>query len=348
MPFTVSNEHLPFIAAGAALCGSGGGGSPHVVQLMLSQQLGRAVPAFLPSEIAPDTPCMAPAFAGSTMLLSERLPGEQIFTPLVQAAERWLGQRIEAVCSPEGGGTNALTPLLFAKDRMIIDADFSGRAVPTLDRSTLFITETPGLFIVCDTGASGIAIVQSPRAEDVEQLMRAAVVQAGGVGTIVIGGFTVGDLTTRAIHGHLRRSYSLGSALLANRSSDLTELAAKLGANLLGHGRIVRVSQDSRDPYVHTSEIRGSSGEVIRLVARSEYLAVLVDGHTVAASPDFIVAIDTRNRELIEVTNLMPNQHVAILTLRADDWWYQHSNRAERVAPSSYDLEGFDRLEYVQ
>ena len=342
MPFTITANDLPLISAGAAFCGSGGGGSPRHVELMLGRSFSGSATAFLPTELDPDTPCFAPAFAGSTMLLEERLPGLDSFGPLIEAAERWIGRRLDAVCSGEGGGTNALTPFLFSEDRIIIDADFSGRAVPTLDRSSLFLDRVPGLFTVCDTGANGISLVRSDRAEDVDRLMRASMIQAGGVGNILVAGFTAGDLVAHAIHGHLRRSLEIGTALIETGSGALEELASRTGAELIGHGRVVGISQDRADPHVHTTEIAGVRGEVLRLVARSEYLAVLADGVPVAAAPDFIVALDERSRELVEVTELRMNRHVAILTLPADEWWHRNPERARRVAPSSYGLHGLE------
>lgn len=342
MPFTVSAEDLPIISAGASFCGSGGGGSPRHVELMLGRGFDGPATAFLPAELDPDTRCFAPAFAGSTMLLAERLPGLDAFDPLIEVAERWIGGRLDAVCSLEGGGTNALTPFFFSDDRTLIDADCSGRAVPTLDRSTLFLDRVAGLFAVCGTGANGVSLIRSDRAEDVDRLMRAAMIQAGGVGRILVAGFTAGDLVEHSIHGHLRRSREIGAALGETAAGSLEDLASRIGATLLGQGRVLGISQDRSDPHVHTTEIGGGDGAVLRLVARSEYLAVLADGEPVATAPDFIVALDALTRELIEVTELRLNRHVAILTLRADGWWRGAPGRARSVFPSSYGLQGLD------
>ncbi len=342
MPFTITADDLPIISAGAAFCGSGGGGSPRHVELMLSRSFGGPASAFSPDELDARTPCFAPAFAGSTMLLEERLPELDAFAPLIEVAERWIGERLDAVCSLEGGGTNALTPFFFSDDRTLVDADCSGRAVPTLDRSTLFLDRVPGLFAVCGTGAGGISLVRSDRASDVDQLMRASIIQAGGVGYILVAGFTAGDLVAHSIHGHLRQSLRIGAALVDTRAGTLAELASRIGADLIGQGRVLGISQDRADPHVHTTEIGGEDGAVLRLVGRSEYLAVLADGEPVAAAPDFIVALDAQSRELIEVTELRLNRDIAILTLPADDWWRGDPVRARSAFPSSYGLQGLD------
>ncbi|MBP1327443.1 DUF917 family protein [Leucobacter exalbidus] len=342
MALTVIPADLPLIAAGASFCGSGGGGSPRVVESMLRHVFTSPIAVAAAADLDPRTPCFAPAFAGSTMLMSERLPGLDDFTPLIAAAERWVGAPLEAVCSIEGGGANALTPFLFAEHRTVVDADCSGRAVPTIDRVSLFLDGVPGLFAVCTTGAGGVSIIQSDRASDVDALMRASIIQAGGVGSIVIAGFTVGDLLEHALHGHLARSRTFGAALLNPQPGSLDDLARQLGGTLLGHGRVLEISQDLHDPHMLAAEISGASGEVIRLVARSEYLAVLVDGAPVAAAPDFIVAIDARSREVLEVTALTAHQDVAVLSVPADDWWRAAPHRIAQVSPAAYGIHGLD------
>lgn len=342
MALTLTASDLPLLAAGASFCGTGGGGSPRLTDLMVRSAFTAPVDVALPGDLDPATQCFAPAFAGSTLLLSERLPGLDAFGPLIAMAERWIGDRLEAACAFEAGGMNALTPFLFADERTIIDADCSGRAVPTLDRTSIFINRPPGLFAVCSTGAGGIALLQSERAEDVDRLMRAAMIQSGGAGAVLIAGFTAGDLLGASLHGHLARSLQIGTALAATAADPIEDLAERLTAQLVGQGRILSVTQDANDPHVHTTEIGGVSGEVIRLVSRSEHLAVLTDGAHVAAAPEYIVAVDVRSRELIEVTDLHINRHVAILTLPADPWWRESPERAAKLFPSSYGLTGLD------
>ncbi len=342
MALTLTAADLPLLSAGASFCGTGGGGSPKLTELMVRAAFSEPIETFLPADLPPETQCFAPAFAGSTLLLSERLPSHDDFGQLIAVAERWIGARLEAACSFEAGGMNALTPFLFAGERLIIDADCSGRAVPTLDRTSLYIARLPGLFAVCSTGAGGVALITSERAKDVDGLMRAAMIQSGGAGAVLFAGFTARDLETASLHGHLARSLEFGRALLETASAPVSTLADRLGATLVGEGRIVSLTQDSRDPHVHAAEVAGRNGSVIRLVSRSEHLAVLVDGETVAAAPEYIVAVDVLSRELIEVTDLRLHRHVAILTRPADDWWRDFPQRAAKLFPSSYGLTGLD------
>ncbi|QIM16292.1 DUF917 domain-containing protein [Leucobacter insecticola] len=342
MPLLLSAGDLPLLASGASFCGSGGGGSPWLTELMVRDSFADSLQAWLPHELDPKTPCFAPAFAGSTLLLQERLPGLNAFEPLISVAEQWLGHHLEAACSFEAGGLNALTPFLFAPDRKIIDADCSGRAVPTVDRTSLYIDHVPGVFAVCSTGAGGVSLTQSERAEDVDRLMRTAMIQAGGAGPVVFAGFTAGDLIRHSLHGHLERSRHIGAALAETIDEPIEALAALIGAIIVGQGRILDLTKDNRDPHVYSAEIGCMDRTVLRVVARSEYLAVLTDGVLVSTAPDYIVAIDVRSREIIEASELRENRHVAILTLPADRWWRSQPGRAGKLLPSTYGLSGLD------
>lgn len=108
---TLEHAQLPALARGFSLLGSGGGGTTTLLELALADAAAWPITLYDLDDLDPALPCLGAAFVGSTMLLSERLPGEAPFTPLIAAAERWLGERIPVVCSLEGGGLNGLTQL---------------------------------------------------------------------------------------------------------------------------------------------------------------------------------------------------------------------------------------------
>ncbi|MDQ4502308.1 DUF917 family protein [Sinomonas sp. ASV322] len=342
MPTVLDRSQLPALARGFSLLGSGGGGTTTMLELMLGRAAAWPISVEDPQDLDPSTPCLGAAFVGSTMLLGERLPGDAPFAPLIAAVERWLGQRIPAVCSLEGGGLNGLVPLAFAGERVVVDADCTGRAVPGLDQMSLFVDRVPGVVVACDTGAGGVMLVSTPRAIDAERIIRSAIIQAGGTGGAVFAGFTVGDLLEHAILGNLRRALSLGQAYAASAQMPLHQLAAALGGRLLGHGRITAVEPDARDPHVKCIELAGARGEVQRIVARSETLAFLTDGRLEASAPAVIAVLDAVSREVLEVTDLTFARPVAAIELPAPPWWAAEPTRLRKVVPSAYGLDELD------
>lgn len=341
MAWRLRPEDRTALARGGALLGSGGGGTTTMLELMIGRGEAPVGIAEI-DDLDPATPCLGAAFIGSTMLLDERLPGLDPFGPLIAAAERWHGTPIPAVCSLEGGGLNTLAPVLLAPGRTVVDADCTGRAVPDLDQMSLFVDRVPGLVFTCDTGAGGVALVETDRAVDAERIVRSAIMQAGGAGAAVLSGFTVGDLREHAIPGHLRRARDLGRAFLGALTAPLPELAAALGGRLLTEGRIDAIAPYREDPHVQSVEITGPTGSVDRLVTRSEALAVLRDGVLVSSSPAILVLLDAASREVLQVTDLAPGRRIAVLDLPAPSWWLERPERLRRVVPSVYGLAELD------
>jgi DUF917 family protein len=342
MPSTLESASLPALATGYSLLGSGGGGATRMLELVLHDSPDWPMTLHDVDELDDASPCLAAAFVGSTMLLGERLPGVNPFTQLIAAVERWLGHHVPVVCSLEGGGLNGLVPLTLAGERTIVDADLTGRAVPSIDQMSLLVDRVPGVVVACDTGAGGVAVIQTDRAVDIERVVRASTIQAGGVGGMVFAGFTVGALREHAIVGNAARALALGSAFASAKQSPLSALAQALDGALLAEGRITALETDVRDPHVTTIEIDGVTGEVHRLVARSENLAFMTDGRLDAAAPDLIVVLDAISRDILEVTDLSMSRHVAVVGIPGPRWWSQTPTRLRRVVPSAYGLSELD------
>ncbi|WP_136057179.1 DUF917 domain-containing protein [Microbacterium sp. K24] len=342
MPVTLDLDSLPALATGFALLGSGGGGGTTMLELVLRDSPDWPITLYDVDELDPDLPCLGAGFVGSTILLGERLIADDPFARLIAAAERWLGHRVPVVCSLEGGGLNGLASFTLAGERMIVDADLTGRAVPALDQMSLLVDGVPNVIVTCDTGAGGVALVETDRAVDVERIVRAATVQAGGAGGMVFAGFTVGDLREHAIIGNAAHALKLGKAFLAAENGPLDELAGALDGRLLAEGRITAIEIDERDPHVTVFGIEGSAGEVHRLVARSESLALMTDGRLEAAAPDLVVVLDAISRDILEVPHLSMGRYVAVAHLDGPAWWSRSAERLRHVVPSAYGLDELD------
>ncbi|MBC7593192.1 MAG: DUF917 family protein [Kineosporiaceae bacterium] len=338
----LERAQLPALARGFALLGSGGGGSTSLVQLALAESAIWPVTIYDVEDLDPSLPCLAAAFVGSTLLLGERLPGDAPFTPLVDSAERWLGERIPVVCALEGGGMNGLTPLFLANERMVVDADLTGRAVPNLDQMSLLVDRVPGVFATCDTGAGGVMVVQTNRPVDLERVIRSAVIQAGGTGGALFAGFSVGDLAEHSVKGGIARALTLGIAFSATASASLPVLADSLSGRVLGQGRITKIEADDFDPYVSTVQVDGVAGEIHRIVSRSEILAFMTNGRVVASAPTIIVVLDAISRDILEVTDLTMARSIEIIELPAPEWWVVSAERIRHVRPSAYGLAELD------
>jgi DUF917 family protein len=342
MARTLEHDRLTALARGFSLLGSGGGGTTTMLELMLPDAPAWPIELHSVGELDPETPCLAAAFAGSTYLLAERIPGESPFAELIAAAERWTGVRARAVCPLEGAGLNGLSPLLVAEEFALVDADFMGRALPRLNQLSLFVDRVPGTVTVCSSGAGGVVLIDTDRADDVESVLRGAIVQAGGASAVVVAGFTVGDLAEHAVEGSFRRALELGTEFDAAADAPLAELADRLGGRILGFGRITAVESSPTDEYASTIEIMGDDGGLLRVIARSEALAFMRDGRVEAASPEIIVTIDSISRDILQVDGLTYARHVAVFALPAPQWWTSSPERLRHVTPTAFGLTGLE------
>lgn len=336
----VEREDLDALASGCALLGSAGGGITTYLALM-AREAPWPIDLHTIDDLDPATPCIAPAFAGATMVLGERLPGDAPFAPLIAAIERWLGITVPAVCALEVGGLNGITPFVAAPGKTVVDADCMGRAMPSFDQVSLLVDRVPGLVVATGTGG-GVALVESERPADAETVARTALALAGGTGVVVVGGFTVGDLREHAVPGAISTALDLGRSLIDAIDEPIDELARSLGGRLLAHGRVQSAQPDARDELVQAYEIEGRGGEVHRLVARSEALALLTDGELVSAAPSIIAVLDARSRTVLEVPQISPGRYVSIVELPAPEWWLRSDERMRHVMPSVYGLRELD------
>ena len=358
MARNLERADLAALVRGVELLGSGGGGSAWVLQLGLLHADRWPIAMHDVGEVDPSTPCMAVAFAGSTMLISERLPDVDQFAPAITAIERWLGHPVPAVCSLEIGGMNGLAALPLATDRLVIDADLMGRALPDFDQLSVMVDALPDLVVASPTGGGGVSLVANARPDAVEAIVRTSLLRNGGWSSVVLGGFTVGDLIEHGLVGTQARAQHLGEQYLAaladpqgaelpadtptehtvTASVGIRSLATRIGATVIAAGRIAAIQSDPDDLRLSVIEVRSYDADVVRLISRTELLACMKNGRVEAASPTIIVAIDEVSRAILQVHELTVGRHIAVLSLSAPQWWTSTPERLAHVSPTRYGL----------
>lgn len=338
MPLTLEAADLEALGVGFALLGAGGGGSPHVAALILRESASWPITINAVDELDPETPCVAISYVGSTLLLEERLPDEEPFAAAIAAVERWLGVSSSAVCTVEAAGLNGLAALQLAGSRDVVDADCMGRALPDLDQISLIVDRLPGLVTAVPTGSGGVALVHDARPDDVETVLRSAISCNGGWAGLAIGGFSVGDLKEHAILGNLGRAFGLGVSLLASVDAAPADLAHAVQGRLLGVGRVAAARTEPHAPGVMSYDIRNDDGDVLRLLGRTEFVAVVRNGIVVASTPTIIVALDAITRRPLEVDEVGAGKDLVLLGLPAPEWWSADPVRLSRAQPGRWGL----------
>jgi DUF917 family protein len=141
MPWTVSHDHLEYLAIGAGILGTGGGGNPYLGKLIARKFLaeGRKIEIVSVREVPDDALVCTVGGMGSPTIALERLLQPNEALNAMRALEAHLGRKITHVVPSEIGGSNSTIPMVVAAQAGIpvIDGDGMGRAFPELQMKTL-------------------------------------------------------------------------------------------------------------------------------------------------------------------------------------------------------------------
>ena len=98
-------------------------------------------------------------------------------------------------------------------------------------------------------------------------------------------------------------------------------------------------ARSERDrPVVVSVEREADDGGVLRLVARSELVALVRDGLVEAAMPTIIVALDVTTRAVLEVDQVAVGKDLLLLALPAPSWWLEQPARRRQAEASRWGL----------
>jgi DUF917 family protein len=315
---------LDALARGAELLGGGGGGDPLRWSVLTRRVLaGGSVALVEPESLPGDGRVIAAAMIGAPAIMAEYLPGGGEFVRAFQALERAVGEEAVAVMGLEHAGVNAFPPIMVAAvlGLPLLDLDGMGRAFPRLDH-TLLHARGARCGPLVSTGVAGeLVLIDVEDAVRGEALARACLPALGGWAAHACYPVTVEEAARCALRGTLSRALALGEAVVG--ASDPADLAGRIGATLLGRGRVISVERrDARGPLgTVLIEPTDDAGSTLRVELQTEYLLATLDGSVVAATPDPIVVVDGHSLAPINCEQVRRGNDVAVLVLPADPAW---------------------------
>lgn len=328
------------LAMGATLLGSGGGGDVAVGAQLLTHVLAtRPVCVARAADLPADTLVVHVGVVGAPDILAERLIDPQDFAHAVNAVVRAAGAPAGAVGVIEIGGLNALIPLLAAAelDLPVVDGDLMGRAFPRIDQTRLALWGYPAQPIAVVGPAGDTVVIPSCAPRAVEPLIRANVAAMGGAAAVALYPVAAGTLADLGIPGSLGCCLTLGERYLAARAAGAGDFAGHIGADLLCEGRVDEIRPRQGGIPGSITLLDHASGAVVRVDLLDEFLAVTVDGTTVTATPEIIVAVDPTSRVPIRSDQLRLGRTVLMLRLPAPHRW--PAEAGDVVGPAGFGLD---------
>ncbi len=341
------------LAIGAAILGTGGGGSPYIAKLRCQQALRRGERIRLISleELDDDALVMTLGGIGAPTVSIEKLAEGHEGVRAMRAQEAFAGRKITALMSSEIGGGNALEPMITAAAAGIpvVDADGCGRAFPEMQMTTTSIyghRSTPAAL----TDERGNIVMFQHAVSEVwyERLARACVVIMGGSATGAEAPMSGRHAKRAAVPATVTQAINIGRIVMqANRehTSAIPLLCAREAGVHLMNAKIVDLSRHLRGGFavgaIHLEGIDAHAGSRAKVEFQNEFLTFERDGRIEVCVPDLIVILDVDTGHAISTDLLRYGQRVAILAMPCHELLRTPEALAV-VGPLAFGLEGVE------
>ncbi|HVW70426.1 MAG TPA: DUF917 domain-containing protein [Steroidobacteraceae bacterium] len=320
------------LAAGCTLLGSGGGGDPHIFQMVLGELLAARGPVRVvhPDRLAADAQVVNVGFVGAPIVLAEKLFYEEEVTLALSAMSRRLGRRIDAIMAAEMAGANGLSAFIAASllGVPVVDADGMGRAFPRSDQISYSIFGYSASPTVVSNEHGDVICLETRANARMEHLVRALSVAAGSKCFSVDYPLSGSDVRTCAIVGTVSLAKRLGSAIQHARESHLDLLAALQTAlsesgdsvvRQLLEGKVTGCWNETRDGFGFGKVTLEAlpSGEPMTVQFQNEFLVAYQGDRVLATTPDIISFVDTESLATITSDTARYGQRVKVLAIQA-------------------------------
>ena len=338
----LTRQELIDIVYGAAIYGTGGGGSLTVGLELIEDALAQGKEFHLVTfdELEPDDVIGTPYSCGAISPISEeerkkyaRLPDHEKdhYNMALGQMERFLGKPVKAVISTELGGGNTAKAMYVAATtgKCIMDADPAGRSVPALQHSTYCIHNVPmcpiSVMNKFGEGAVVTSVFDDERAED---LVRALAVVSQNIVAVMDHVNTAEVLKNAVIRGAISQSEAIGKAFLTAKAQggDFVSAVTEAGKGKpMFRGVVTKSTYETRDGFTFgDTEIRGAgeyAGHTLRVWYQNENIISWLDGEIFVTVPDLICLFDLDEKMPQLNPYAREGENVAVIALPAPNEW---------------------------
>ncbi len=321
MGIEIGIDEINYIAAGAAILGTGGGGDPYIGKLLAISAIKKHGPVTLldPDELSDEMFIIPTAMMGAPTVLVERIPRGTETLDSLRDLEKHFGRKADATMPIEAGGINSTIPFTVAAKAGIpvVDADGMGRAFPELQMESFSIYGLPGSPVAIHDERGNHAIVTTVDNLALEWLARGLTIRMGGSSHIAEYAMTGAQVKATGIRNSVSLALKIGETIhKASRSKesplqaliDVTEGTSYGKAIPLFKGKVVDVERRTTAGFaVGNTTIEGLDeyeGKTMRIRFQNENLKAEIDGQIVATVPDLISILDQESARAITTEGL--------------------------------------------
>ena len=338
----LNREDLINILYGAAILGTGGGGSLTEGIAMIDEALAAGKTFTLADfdEMDPQDLVGTPYACGAISPLTEeerrkyaRLSEteESFYILGMKQMEEYMGRRLKAVISTELGGGNTATALYCGamSGKLIADGDPAGRSVPGLQHSTYYLNDIPMCPISVmnrfGEGAILTSVFDDERAED---LVRALAVVSQNTVAVVDHVNTAQVLKNAVIRGAISHAEAIGRAFLTTRDQGGDFVSAVIqagGGRPMFRGVVTRSRYETRDGFTFGDTVIQGAGEheghTLHIWYQNENIISWLDDKFFVTVPDLICVFDLDEKMPQLNPYAREGENAAVICLPAPKEW---------------------------
>ncbi len=325
----LSEDDLKYIAAGAGILGTGGGGNPYLAFLMAREQLraGKNIRVIDPDALTADDHVLPLGGIGAPTVGIERIDNGDEGSRLVSMVEQVTGSRVTALIADEIGGGNSIAPMFAAAqlDLPVVDGDGMGRAFPETQMTSFFIYGQPlSPSALTDATGNALVVTQATSAVQLENMMRAASITMGCHAMMSTPPMSGDFVRQYAIPRTVRQAWTLGRAVetaVKDKRDPIEAIIDQAAGTLLIKGKVIDVERRVVDGFVRgviaIDGIANDRGRRLTIDVQNEYLVATEDGQQHAMVPDLICIVDLETGRSIGTEEQQYGLRVAVLVLPA-------------------------------
>jgi len=342
----LSSVDIDDFVSGAAILGTGGGGSPADGRKLLSKVGNRKLRIARLDELPKNKLAVCPYVVGSI--------GSQVSSPtqlgkMLQKAisliEQKTGKEVGATISTEIGGLNSAIPLYVGGllGIPLIDGDVVGRAAPEVSHSLALLSGlslTPGA--AQTTTGLGVTVDAYGKVEEYESLLRQLSSQSGFV-AVVDSAYEVGTVKRMVVEGTMSGALKVGRArrsALQMKRDVVKSLASVVDGFVLFAGVVKSVKMVDEGGFLKGSvKIAGGrrGNSIFESFVKNEHIFGWLDGSPVVMPPDPFALLDREGRG-VSNSEVKEGQKVSVIAWKSAPQWRTRKG-LELFGPRHFDLE---------
>ncbi|RKN04229.1 DUF917 domain-containing protein [Streptomyces radicis] len=345
----VDLEHLPDIARGSALLGTGGGGDPYIGRLLAARAIEEhgPVPVTALADVPDDALVVVVGGIGAPTVMVEKIPAVTEVTQAIDRLRPALPRPITHIACTEIGGVNSMLPIAAAARTglPLVDADGMGRAFPELQMLTpslMGVTACP-LTVVDDKGNA--MLLDAVDNLTAERLARAITVEMGCSATYTMYPMRGAQAREGLIPATLSAAHDLGRRMAAARAEHrdvVAEACAALAGLELFRGKVTAIERATVGGFARgRASMEGTGahqGRRLDLEFQNEYVVARVEGRVAASVPDLVCVLDAETGTPVTTEGMRFGARVAVIGAPADPRW-RTPEGLRLVGPASF---GYD------